>query len=150
MKLPTARGVVTVFGNQEEARRCEDNTSSPTKNVHAIEATELEDTKAAAVDESQELEGVSPAEHTKKVLLCEDVPDRIVTIGKGLEEAEEARLIQLPRNNQDVFAWSSADLRGVSRDVMEHSLNIDPKAEPKKQRLRPMSDERKQATQAEV
>ena len=27
MKLPTAGGVVTVFGNQEEARRCEDNAS---------------------------------------------------------------------------------------------------------------------------
>ena len=43
-------------------------------------------------------------EHTKKVPLCEDVPDRMVIIGKGLEEAEEARLIQFLCNNQDVFA----------------------------------------------
>ena len=53
MKLPTAGGVVTVFGNQEEARRCEDNASLVNKNVHAIETPEPEDTKAAASEESQ-------------------------------------------------------------------------------------------------
>jgi len=74
----------------------------------------------------------------------------MVTIGKGLEEAEEARLIQLPRNNQDVFAWSSSDLRGVSQDVIEHTLEVDPKATPVKQHQRPMSDERKKTAQAEV
>ena len=68
---------------------------------------------------SQRSQGVSLTEHTKKVPLCEDVPDRMVIIGKGLEEAEEARLIQFLRNNQDVFAWSSSDLRGVSREVIE-------------------------------
>ena len=150
MKLPTAGGVLIVFGNQEEARRCEGNMSYANKNVHVIEAPKKEATEAVATEESQQSEGVSPAKHTKKIPLCEDVPDRTVIIGKGLDEAEEARIIQFLQNNQDVFAWSSADLRGVSRDVMEHSLNIDPKAEPKKQRLRPMSDERKQATQAEV
>lgn len=72
-------------------------------------------------------EGISLAEHTKKVPLCEDVPDKIVVIGKGLEEAEEARLIQFLRNNQDVFAWYSADLKGVSRDIVEHILEVDPK-----------------------
>ena len=51
-----------------------------------------------------------PAEHTKKVPLCEDVPDHTVMIGKGIEDAEQVRLIQFLRNNQDVFAWSSSDL----------------------------------------
>ena len=91
-----------------------------------------------------------PGEHTKKVPLCEDFPDRTVTIGKGLEEAEEARLIQFLRNNQVVFAWSSSDLRGVSREIMEHSLRVDPKVKPRKQRLCTMSEDRKKATQSEV
>jgi len=113
MKLPTAGGIITVFGNQEEARRCEDNASTSDKNVHVIEApNEVNDGENC--EEPEKLGGVSPAEHTKKVPLCEDVPDRMVIIGKGLEEAEEARLIQFLRNNQDVFAWSSSDLRGVS------------------------------------
>ena len=94
MKLPTAGGVITVFGNQEEARKCKDNTSYANKNVHAFEAPESEDTEGGVDEEPQEPEGVSPAEHTNKVSLCEDVPDRMVIIGKGLKEAEESRLIQ--------------------------------------------------------
>ena len=117
MKLPTAGGIITVFGNQEEARRCEDNASTSDKNVHVIEApNEVNDGENC--EESEKLGGVSPAEHTKKVPLCEDVPDRMVIIGKGLEEAEEARLVQFLRNNQDVFAWSSSDLRGSFEDLL--------------------------------
>ena len=109
MKLPTAGGIVTVFGNQEEVRRCEDNASTANKNVHIIETPD-EDNEAASSEEPEKSGGVSPAEHAKKVPLCEDVPDRMVIIKKGLEEAEESRLIQFLRNNQDVFAWSSSDL----------------------------------------
>ena len=86
------RGIITVFGNQEEARRCEDNASTANKNVHVIETPE-EDTEAAMAEDPEESGGISPAEHTKKVPLCEDVPDRMVIIEKGLEEAEGARLI---------------------------------------------------------
>jgi len=96
MKIPTTRGVITILGNQEEARRCEDNAASSMKNVHAIEAAinedEEEEAKPSELVQTQR-EGVLPAEHTKKVPLCEDVLDRMVTIGRGLEEAEEVRLI---------------------------------------------------------
>ena len=145
MKIPIARGVITILGNQEEARRCEDNASCAMKNVHAIEAANNEDEEKEAKPpnfEQHDKEGVLPAKHIKKVLLCEDVPDRTVTIGRGLEEADEARLIQFLRNNQDVFAWSSSDLRGVSREVMEHELKVDPKVKLRK-RLRTMSEDRK-------
>ena len=93
---------------------------------------------------------MQPAEHTKRGPLCEDVPDRTVTIGKGLEPAEEERLIHFLRNNQDIFAWSSVDLKGVSRDIMEHVLKVNPKHKPIGQRLRTMSEERKKVAQAEV
>ena len=91
MKIPSAGGVVTVYGNQEEVRRCEDNTYSTNKTVHAIEASK-EDTEAFVAEDmrrNQKNEGVSPAEHTKKVPLCEDVLDRMVTIGRELKEHEE-------------------------------------------------------------
>lgn len=76
--------------------------------------------------------------------------DRTVIIGRGSKKAEEERLIQFVRHNQDVFAWSSVDLKGVVRDVMEHVLDVDPKARSVRQRLRTMSNERKKAAQAEV
>ena len=74
----------------------------------------------------------------------------MVTIGKELKEAEEARLIQFLRNNQDVFAWSSSDFRGVSRDIIEHTLKVNPKSQLVKQGQRPMSEERRKVVQAEV
>jgi hypothetical protein len=123
------------------------------KNVHAIEAANTKEDEEEAKPsrfEQYHKEGVMPGEHTKKVPLCEDVPDRTVTIGEGLEEAEDSRLIQFLRNNQDVFAWSSSDLRGVNRKVMEHSLRVDPKVKPRKQRLRTMSEDRKKAAQSKV
>ena len=63
--------------------------------MHTIEAAE-EDTRTFVAEDlrrDDKNEGVSPAEHTKKVPLCEDVPDRLVIIGKELEEHEEVRLI---------------------------------------------------------
>ena len=52
MKIPSAGGVVTVYDNQEEARRCEDNAYSTNKTVHIIEASE-EDTEAFVAEDTQ-------------------------------------------------------------------------------------------------
>ena len=64
--------------------------------MHTIKAAHAEDdeeeTKPTKFEQAHKAEGVMPGEHTKKVPLCEDVPDRTVTIGRGLEEDEEARI----------------------------------------------------------
>ena len=54
------------------------------------------------------------------------------------------------RSNKDIFAWSSNDLGGVSRDIIEHKSDIDPKVRPKKQKLRKLAEDRVHATKAEV
>ena len=43
-----------------------------------------------------------------------------------------------------------SDLRGVSRDIVEHCLDIRPGTKPKKQKPRKMSDEKAAAVKAEV
>jgi hypothetical protein len=43
-----------------------------------------------------------------------------------LSQEEENRLIEFLRSNKDVFAWTSNDLGGVSRDIIEHKLDINP------------------------
>jgi hypothetical protein len=53
-------------------------------------------------------------------------------------------------NNKDVFAWTANDLCGFNRDVIEHSLNVDPSFIPRKQRLRKMSDDKAEGAQNEV
>jgi hypothetical protein len=53
-------------------------------------------------------------------------------------------------NNKAVFAWTANDLCGVNRDVIEHSLNVDPSFRPRKQRLRKMSDDKVEGARNEV
>lgn len=64
-EYPYNRGVLSILDSQEEARRCEDNTSQGAKNVHAIE-DEKEKAEGAEGSEVEEpTEGVAPDEHTK-------------------------------------------------------------------------------------
>jgi hypothetical protein len=78
------------------------------------------------------------------------VPDKQVIIGTELFQEEENRLIEFLRSNKDVFAWTSNDLGGVSRDIIEHKLDINPNFRPKKQKLRKLAKDRTQAAKAEV
>jgi hypothetical protein len=59
-------------------------------------------------------------------------------------------LIRFLFNNKDVFAWSANDVYGVNKDVIEHSLNVDPFFRPRKQRLRKMSDDKAEGARNEV
>ena len=59
MKLPTVGGVLMVFGNQEEACRCEDNTFYTNKSVHTIESANPQETQAADSKDTEKPEGVS-------------------------------------------------------------------------------------------
>jgi hypothetical protein len=72
-------------------------------------------------------------EEIKSVPLENAVPDRKVTIRGNLSKEEEAELIETLTKNKDVFAWSAFDLKGVSRDIIQYSLDIDPKMKPRKQ-----------------
>jgi hypothetical protein len=52
--------------------------------------------------------------------------------------------------NSNVFAWSTCDLIGVSRDIIEHKLQVSPNAKPGKQKLHKISEEKVEATKEEV
>jgi hypothetical protein len=52
--------------------------------------------------------------------------------------------------NNDVFGWSTSNLVGVSRDIIEHRLQVNPNAKPKEQKLWKMSKEKVEAAKAEV
>ena len=54
------------------------------------------------------------------------------------------------RDNWDIFAWKPSDMLGVPREEAEHSLDLDMKARPVKQRLRLFAQDRKEAIRVEV
>ena len=78
------------------------------------------------------------------------IPDREVTIEGNLSKQEEVQLIETLAKNKDVFARSASDLKGISRDIIQHSLDINPRMKPKKQRQRKMSEDRILEAKAEV
>jgi hypothetical protein len=52
--------------------------------------------------------------------------------------------------NRDIFTWSTSDLVGVSRDIIEHILQVNQNVNPRKEKLQKMSKEKVEAVKAEV
>jgi hypothetical protein len=59
-------------------------------------------------------------------------------------------LLRFLFNNKDVFVWSANDLCGANRDVIEHSLNVDPAIRPRKKKLQKMSDDKAEGARNKV
>jgi hypothetical protein len=78
------------------------------------------------------------------------VIDKTVCIGSKASQEEQAKLLGFLDKKSDVFAWSTFNLVGVSRDVIEHRLQVSPSARPKKQKLHKMAEEKVKAVKAEV
>jgi hypothetical protein len=149
MRIPAPKGVVTVFGNQQEARNIEKGHTPGQANVYLLKtAEERKEPYEEAKRDKEKIEIAADGE-TKKVYL-DDMPNRAVTIGAHLNPEEEKELIQFLNKNKDVFAWSAKDLQGVDRDIIEHSLETDERIPPKKEKLQKMSEEKVKAVEAEV
>jgi hypothetical protein len=84
------------------------------------------------------------------MLLCKDIAEQKVLFGSQLYEEQEKALLNFLFNNKDVFAWSANNLCGVNRDVIEHSLNVDPTVRPRKQKLRKMSHDKAKGARNKV
>jgi hypothetical protein len=71
-------------------------------------------------------------------------------IGTEASQQEQVELLAFFDKNNDVFSWSTSNLVGVSRDIIEHQLKVNPSARPNKQKLHKMSQEKVEAAKAEV
>ena len=100
-------------------------------------------------DEPEQQTRAKPAEETKKVPLFKGNTSKQVIISAMLDEEIETELIHFLRDNNN-FAWSAKDLRGVDRSIIEHILEVNKNFPPVKQKLCKMSEERKQVAKAEV
>jgi hypothetical protein len=56
----------------------------------------------------------------------------MVMISQDLAPSEEEDLLSFLKKNSDVFARRTSDLTGVSRDIIEHKLEVNPSARPRK------------------
>jgi hypothetical protein len=86
----------------------------------------------------------------KRMALDPSVPGKAVCIGTKMSPQKQAELLQFLDKNSDIFAWSTSDLVGLRREVIEHKLQVNPHAKPKKQKIYKMSKGKIEATKAKV
>jgi hypothetical protein len=143
MNIPSEQGPITVHGSQEAARRAKGSWTY-SKAIHNIDETE------AYQQYKHTREKAASADQTKPMLLCEDIREQKVLLGSVLSDEQEKTLLRFLFNNKDVFAWTTNDLCGVNRDIIEHSLNVDSSFRPRKQRLQKMSNDKAEGARNEV
>jgi hypothetical protein len=154
LKIPATFGVISIFDSQQDARNIKKGFASGHKNVYfqreelGQHSTFTSNHKAQAPAECKK--AIEAKGEFKKVLLDPRVPDRTICISMEASQREQAELLAFLDKNSDVFAWSTADLVGVSRDVIEHRLQVSLSARPKKQKLRKMSEEKVEAVKVDV
>jgi hypothetical protein len=103
MKIPAPKGVIIVFGDQQEARNIEKGHTSGQADVYQLKTTEERREPYEDAKRDKEKIEIAADGETKKVYL-DDMPDRAVTIGTYLNPEEEKELIQFLNRNKDVFA----------------------------------------------
>ena len=77
-------------------------------------------------------------EETKLVDLGTDNGRREVEVGTGMTAPIRKELMALLKNYQDIFAWSYQDMPGLSSDIIQHRLPLNPECSPVKKKLRRM------------
>jgi hypothetical protein len=145
--MPTLHGTITVHGSQKEARNIERAIYMSQRNINSIKSAKSNEPEPPDMPKGKT--DLKDQEETKLVPLENAVLDRKVTIGGNLSK-EEAELIETLAKNKDVFAWSASDLKGVSKNIIQHTHDINPKIKPRKQRQRKMSKDRVLAVKAKV
>jgi hypothetical protein len=126
MKLPALHGIIRVHGRQKEARNIERAIYKSQGKINSVEAAKSNTSEP--LDMPKGKIDLKDQEETKVVPL-EAASDRKVIIKANLSNEEEVELIEILAKNKDIFAWSAFDLQGVSRDIIQHALDINQKNE---------------------
>ena len=97
-----------------------------------------------------EEKGENKMEALETVVLAEDKTTKTTRIGTTLSPGMRAKLIQFLKKNLDVFTWSHEDMSGISPEVIQHKLNVNPERKPVQQRRKAFAPERDQTVTEEV
>jgi hypothetical protein len=153
LKLPATLGVIPVQGNQKDARNIEQGFAPGDRNVNYLKDEKTEDHSSITNRQNKGSFGSRPIEpecEIKTVPLDLRIPDKMVMISQDLAPSEAEELLSFLNKNCDVFTWRTSDLTGVSRDVIEHKLEVNPSTRPRMQRLHKISDEKITTVKAEL
>ncbi|XP_057417975.1 uncharacterized protein LOC130712123 [Lotus japonicus] len=152
VKYPACNGNVGILRvDQEAARACYAQSlelygKKAAKEAHRV--TEIFPHENFNLDPRDDLEELrpQPAEETKSIYLS----GRALKIGSTLSKEQEDRLVELLKNNLDLFAWTIKDVPGIEPNVISHHLSIQQGAKPIVHARRRMGEEKDKAVQIET
>jgi hypothetical protein len=128
--------IILVFASQKDARNIEHGFAIDHKNVYFLrEDPEQYQQLLCSIDTKAPNEAKPTIEadyKTKKVALDPKMPDKALFLGKGLLLEQEMKLLTFLDKNSDILPWSTSDLIGVSRDIIEHKLLVNPSTKPRR------------------
>ncbi|XP_012833163.1 PREDICTED: uncharacterized protein LOC105954039 [Erythranthe guttata] len=161
MKFPVMDKVGEVRGDQELARKCYNLALRESRRINPVSWGKAErpreddigrsEEKRPRIDpEEKEQTHIQPMEELAVVHLSEEDPSRITKMGTRMDSDTAEKLRLFLQENQDVFAWTPCDLRGIDPMVTEHCLNVRPDARPVKQKRRHFGAEKDKVIEAEV
>jgi hypothetical protein len=113
LKIPATLGVISVHGNQKDARNIEQGFTPGLTIVNCLQDEKPQGCSSITRKQNEGSFASMPIEpecETKRVMLDLRVPNKT--------SREEAELLSFLGKNNDVFAWRSSDLMGVSRDII--------------------------------
>jgi len=91
--------------------------------------------------EQEDLEMKPHQEETIIVNLGVGEEKKKVKVGTSKATHIRDELVALLRDYQDIFAWSYQDMPGLSPDIVQHRLPLNPEDSPVKKKLRRMKPE---------
>jgi hypothetical protein len=123
LKIPATFGIISVFGSQKEAGNIEHGFTPGHKNVHFL-WEETEQYEQAVYPPKQEAstkfkKAIEAKGEFMKVALDPRVPNRAICLGTEMSPQEQAELLEFLDQNSNDFTWSTSNLMGVSREIIE-------------------------------
>jgi hypothetical protein len=106
MKIPAPKGVITVFGNQQEARNIEKGHTPCQANVYQLKTTEERKEPYEEAKRDKEKIEIAADGETKKVYL-DDMPNRAVTIWGSPQSRRRKRAHTISEQKQGCFRMVS-------------------------------------------
>ena len=96
------------------------------------------------VREREEQRG-KPAEDLVPIPLHPKDPEKVTYVGASLPKELIEKLVKFMQDNNDVFAWTTADMPGLDPGLITHKLNVNPERKTVKQKKRTFAPERQEA-----
>ncbi|XP_023886378.1 uncharacterized protein LOC111998513 [Quercus suber] len=110
VKFPTKNGVGEVRGDQVLARECYQVVLAAKENYTWI------------IEEKEE----EKVEVLETVELVDGEPTKTTRVGTTISTDMKRKLVQFLKESLDIFAWSHEDMLGISTEIIQHRLDVNP------------------------